>query len=133
MPGRAIQCYVEMADARRDIERVWTEYRDDPQVLGKVLDHDQALGERIRKRRIDDDLRGRLIRLERYNGCRPKVVPRALRRCCTRESRTGDQGHDCAPHEHFHRREIFRSRKSRISGKTSSALSSSTKWPVSNR
>ena len=54
MPWRVVNGDVEVADARRDVECAFTEHRYHPQLLGPVLDEDEALGQLFGKRRIDN-------------------------------------------------------------------------------
>jgi hypothetical protein len=55
---RVVDSHVDVADAGRHIERARPEDRHDPKVLGAVLDYDQATGERVWQRRINDYFRG---------------------------------------------------------------------------
>jgi hypothetical protein len=61
MLGPVINGEVETSDARRHIERPGPEHRHDAQVLGPILNDDQPAGERIRQRRVNNDLRGGVL------------------------------------------------------------------------
>jgi hypothetical protein len=78
VPRRIIHGHMDVPDARRYIEGVRAEHRHDVQVLGAILDDDQSVGERIRKRRIDDNPR-RGLTSERHNGSASTDVPGGLR------------------------------------------------------
>ncbi len=58
VPRRIIDRYVGVANAWRYGERRPAEHPNDPQVLGAVLNYELAMRQRLRQRRIDDDLGG---------------------------------------------------------------------------
>lgn len=61
VPARVVDRDVDMTDARGHRERALAKHRQDAQMLGPVLDEDATLGERLGKRRIDDESRRRFI------------------------------------------------------------------------
>jgi hypothetical protein len=67
VPRRIIHDDMDVSDAGRHIEGIRAEHRHDPQILGAMLDDSQSVGERIRKRRIENNPR-RGLNGERYNG-----------------------------------------------------------------
>ena len=78
VPRSIIHGHMEVPDARRYVEGVRPEHRHDPQVLGAILDDDQSVDERIRKRRIDDNFR-RGLTGERHNRSGSPNIPGSLR------------------------------------------------------
>jgi hypothetical protein len=61
VPWGFIDCDVYMTYARRHIESACPKHGNDTQVLGPVLDEDEASRQRLGERRIDDERRRRLV------------------------------------------------------------------------
>jgi hypothetical protein len=73
---------MNVPDARRHGESGRPEHLDDPQVFGPVLDDDPAMGQRVRQRGIDNDLRRGLAR---ESGTTP-AEPRTSLAVCAKAS-----------------------------------------------
>src|SRR6185369_10376187 len=67
-PRQVVDGYVQVPDAWRHLERTFAKYGADTNILRMILDPDQALGQTLRKGRIDNQF-GRGLVLDFYVRC----------------------------------------------------------------